>query len=219
MQPASVNADLAAGYGVGAADGIIRSMIVLLDVDGVVSNFNGSFLREANRILKRSYELSQVTEWDTAKALGLTREEEERVFYVIRQPGFALSIDPYPEAKEGFEKLSRLAEVYFVTTPMRGPRDETMTWMHDREHWLHDHFGVPHNRVIHCNAKERVRGDIFVDDKPANVRRWAEHNPLERSVLWHQEYNRSESLLRVFGWDDLCELAICGWRGTGSHAR
>jgi 5'(3')-deoxyribonucleotidase len=188
---------------------------LLLDADGVVFDFIGAFMRVAQRVTGKRYERAQVTDWNITKALGISPEEERRIYDHIRQPGFAFKeIAPYLGAVEGVQYLMKRAEVYFVTSPIRSTRDEqaawnspfsvedphVLTWMHDREHALMKHFGIDEHHVVHTSAKHLVAGNVFVDDKPANVRRWQEHNA-GLGMLWHQEYNRGAVLPRVFDWE------------------
>lgn len=172
---------------------------LLLDVDGVSANFVEAYLSVVNHVLRRNHTAADVTEWEMEKSLGLSAEESRTVSSYIQTRGFASQLQPYPGAVEAIAKLRASHSVYFVTSPYRGPRDKHLSWTADREHWLLDHFGVPHSDVIHTSAKHLVTGDVFVDDNVDNVRRWQTANPSGLALLWYQPYN----------WEHRGELMVC----------
>lgn len=184
---------------------------ILLDVDGVVADFISAFADVTFEVTERRFTAADVTEWDISKCFGLNPTTERMVYDRIKAPGFAYDrIQPYPGAIEGVRLLRELADVFFVTSPMRndphGHGANPLTWMHDREHWLHRHFDVDQHHVVHTSAKQLVRGDVFVDDKPEHVERWRAAHPDGRAFIWDRPYSQQTSnrrARRVRGWDEL----------------
>lgn len=154
---------------------------ILLDVDGVVADFVGSFRAEAQKLYEHDlanglgaewaeYATStgKPTDWDLRKSLGLTTAQESRVWEAVCKPGFATTLETLPKAKEAVLLFKKLGlDVVFLTAPCPG----SPTWAYDRKQWLEQHFGTP-VRVISTHEKECVYGDIFVDDKLANIEVW-----------------------------------------------
>jgi len=138
-------------------------------------------------------------------AAKLTDEERRKVFDIIESTGWCASLPVYPGAQEAVRELSARADVYIVTTAWHG----SPTWCHDRTQWLHDHFGISRQNVIYAWAKHLVQGDIFVDDKPSNVREWCEHFPGGVGFVWNgwlEERNRDMEPLRTQDWGRVIKL-------------
>lgn len=183
-------------------------MRLLIDVDGVLARFDAAYVELVNYLFKRNHTTEDVTEWAIERALGLSAEQTETVNSYIRTRGFASQLQPYPGAGEAVSRLRAVHDVYFVTSPFRGTRDQRLSWTADREHWLLDHFGVPHSKVVHTSAKHLCVGDVFIDDKPSNVSMWQEHHPSGFGLLWYQPYNWEHrgDLMVCHGWEHLDDL-------------
>jgi 5'(3')-deoxyribonucleotidase len=172
---------------------------VLLDVDGVSANYTDIFVRAVLSLGIRDIPPTWFPgEWDISKALKLTEKEDEAVYEIMNRPGIAQQIVPYPDAIESIQRLSRSADVYFVTSPLR----TSPTWASDREAWLKKHFGDElGSKIVSTHYKYKVSGDIFVDDKPKHCLEWAKAWPLGIALHWAQFVNSEEKgLLKVYNW-------------------
>lgn len=158
---------------------------ILIDVDGVVADFTGDLLRAVDSDLTPD----DITSWDIFDLLG---DGAERARDICRQDDFWRGLSVLPGAYEAVEKLQRDNEIFWVTSPWWSCR----TWEHARREWLRRHFGTKPNNVITTSAKHMVCGDVFIDDKPQHVERWAARHP---GVAWlyDQPYNRDVSLRRM----------------------
>lgn len=160
-------------------------MRLLIDCDGVLSHFLDAYLSVVNHVLKRNHTEEDVTEWAIERALGLTEEQQKEIHSYVASRGFATHLQPYDGSIEAMTRLRANHDVYIVTSPLHG----SPTWMHDRERWLESTMGISRDRVIHTAAKHCVSGDVFIDDKPENVRNWQAAHPNGIALLWHQPYN------------------------------
>jgi 5'(3')-deoxyribonucleotidase len=158
---------------------------LLLDVDTVLANFLKRAIDELNAITGKSYTTADMTEWDIFECFDVSDEVERLVYDRLNQPGVCESLEVLPGAQEGVAMLENVAQIYIVTSPMRGK-----TWTREREEWLWKHFKIPTKRVIHTSAKYAVSGDYLVDDRPSNVIRWLESHPDAVGVLWKCDPNR-----------------------------
>lgn len=184
-------------------------MNILLDVDGVLADFIGLALSEINRItwpLGKAFGRAAVVKRDMITALGLedNRQEIESVFCEL---GFATRIEPIDGAVAGIKALAEAGNnIFAVTAPMPG----SVSWTYERDKWLIDHFKIHPREVLHVRsyAKHLVTGDVFVDDDPDTVRRWAATNPDCLAVLFGQPHNVSErtDLVWVKNWSNLVSL-------------
>lgn len=165
-------------------------MRVLLDCDGVLADFCGSFLGLVNAKFGTSYRSEDVVDYDIAAALGWDRDRTEEAYSLIaEEPEFAARLDVLPGAIDGVRRLRDVAEIYIVTSPWWSHP----TWVHDRNNWLYANFGIQAGRVIHTAAKELVVGDVLVDDKTSTCEAWrAAHHPRGVAVQWSTPHNRRD---------------------------
>jgi len=179
-----------------------RRLRVLMDVDDVLADFTGHYVELAYKATDRFYFRDQVTGWDIDASLGLPPWATREIRHLISQPGAAHRIPECEGAVDAVKALAKVADVVFVTAPLTTSK----TWAHDRTEWLIVKFGPElGNRVIHTEHKECIAGDVFVDDKPGNVKRWSDCNPTALPFLWDQPSNRSYDapapIRRVSTWD------------------
>ena len=175
---------------------------LLLDVDGVIADFPQLFLNAAEAVLDRKFDVTtkDITDWEMADTLKLGKKDRERVYRFIDRPNMAYMMNDYPGSVEAVKRLYKMATVVFVTTPFA----TNPTWTFDRDRWLVERFGKElGRRVIHTSLKYMVSGDVFVDDKPANVDKWRESHPAGIALLWDQPYNQKSKLPRAFNWRDV----------------
>lgn len=173
-------------------------MRVLLDVDGVIADFSGLYLRLATIITGCPYSVNEVTEWNIAKAIKLPEWAKEKLNGRLSIPGLAREIEALPGAVRAVKRIAEIADVYFVTAPLA----VCPTWAADREAWLVEHFGASlGGRVISTSHKGPIAGDVMIDDKPENLDDWVSAGHDGVPLLWDAPYNRkSRAGRRVGNW-------------------
>ena len=187
---------------------------VLIDVDGVIANFQKRFVEVAAQILGREFdEASSMTQWDVEKALGLSDEEKDAVYEVVNAPGFCMNLPEIPGAVDGIKRLMKYADVYFLTSPNK----KSPTWVFERGAWLVERFGKElGEKVINTHHKYTIYGDIFIDDKPSHVEEWQAQignlNPNAQGLLWAWPFNEGSEVPRVADWQDV--LVLVGFGGS-----
>ena len=184
----------------------MRRLSIALDVDGVLANFTAGVLVLVEEVTGKRYEPADVTVFDFAKALGLSADDRERIMKVIsNRRGFAASLPPYPDARQGVRRLRELGDVFCVTHPW----ESNPWWRAERDSWLALHFGI--EVVHHADVKTGYEADVFVDDKSSHVRDWLGAWPGRTAVFWRTPHNTSESVPwgahSTGSWAALYELA------------
>lgn len=183
--------------------------IVLLDCDGVLADFVSHFLLFANagsRRVDREWidaEHGDVTSWDIGEAFPLLKHAE--LYRVLTHAGFVRKMPVMPGAVFAVRYLQKISEVYCVTTPLLGAR----YWGWERTQWLSTTVGITQERVILCDAKELVDGDVLVDDRPEHLEAWAKRHPVGMALLWSSPRNASfkcpANIHRVTTWRQVIE--------------
>lgn len=128
---------------------------LLTDVDGVVANFQQRFVELASEVVGREFSVEDArTQWDVESALGLSREEKDAVYEIVNSPGFAMGLPEMPGAIAGIKEVSKIADVYFVTSPnVKSP-----TWVFERGAWLVERFGELGKKVIRPSTSTQSMG-------------------------------------------------------------
>jgi 5'(3')-deoxyribonucleotidase len=186
-----------------------RPIRLLLDADGVLLDFAQHACRAYRTETGREVNPKALEHWYFTDHLEFVdKEEKHRFENRMRAVGFCLTIPPTPGAKEAMKELlsmdkERRIELHIVTSPLGG----CPTWTHERELSLFMNFGLDHSRVHHSQTKYVFSGDLFVDDKPANVISWIDHNSNGAGFLWDTLGNQSEKeLRRLKAWGELIEI-------------
>lgn len=184
---------------------------VLVDCDGVLADFTSAALELVYEVTGRRYPPSDVTTWEVFDSIPEPLAQKE-VYRRLKGQGGCLGIPVYPDAKEGIARLREFAHIIVVTSPFKGSE----TWAHERELWLEQYFGTDIDYVIHARRKERVHGDIFIDDKPEHIDSWLSYwvhsgrEPDALALLWETDRTITEKVdaraERVKDWADVYEL-------------
>jgi len=86
-------------------------------------------------------------------------------------------------------------QIWFCTSPLLGHP----TCCQEKLEWIQEHFGEAYvKRVILCQDKTTVRGDILIDDKP-NIT--GLHHPTWQQCIFDAPYNQARTdLTRMSDW-------------------
>ena len=184
--------------------------IALIDVDGVGADYVFGYLRHANTVLGTSYTKDNITEHDVEKSLGLSTEERNQVRMEIDRMRMARTLPVLPGFVDGVKRLAESANIFFITSSLTS----SQTWEWDRRAWLDQNFGDGWGKKAQfVKDKYLFQGDIFIDDSPENVDKWATYNKWDHHkspILWSQWYNAKHSsdsrLVRANNWDYIEKL-------------
>lgn len=147
--------------------------IILLDVDGVLCNFNKSTLEfhRAWQTITNSGDAPKteddITDFNTFKALG-NEELWEPYRRWANRKNFCYELEPYAYAWKMVEGLRELGDIHVVTTPF-----DTDFWHSERLLWLQYHFGIRQKDVTFSHQKYMIDGDILIDDCHDNCYDWS----------------------------------------------
>ena len=166
-------------------------MKILLDVDGVLADFAGAFLKILNRQTGRKHRESDVTSFAFGECVCPEPLEEAAVWdEVAATPALVGNLDEYPGAMAALESLRAKHEVLAVTTPNYGcPR-----WMWERRNWLVQR-GFSDHEIVFCHDKSLIKGDILIDDHPAHVAKYGDGGRLVKRP-WNKGTKTLEAIVK-----------------------
>lgn len=161
----------------------MRRTRVILDVDGVVADFVGHTINVLGDLAPPGGR-DAFTAWDMVSVMS--PDARTLAAREWRRQGWCLTMPVLPDAQNAVDRLSLRADVVWATAPMsRAPH-----WMYERAAWLDRMFAADPDNIVFAHDKSHVWGDVFVDDKPENVDRWASVHRDGVALLWDAPYNR-----------------------------
>jgi 5'-nucleotidase len=161
-------------------------MIILLDQDGVLADFERGFI-DAWR--KRHPDIAPI-EYEDRKSFHLTRdyppELHERVTAIYTAPGFIRDLPPMPGALDAARELIALGmDVRICTSPLR-QYDHCVA---EKFQWVERHLGrACTERIIMTRDKTLIHGGLLIDDKPEIE--GAVARPRWKHIVYDAPYNR-----------------------------
>lgn len=176
---------------------------VVLDVDNVLTDYHVSARSLILDMFGREIPPSAFTHWNATLVLE-DPEERKAMMAALGKPGFCSSLIPDPEAVEAVKEMRKEgALVVFATAP----HPDSPSWKDERELWLVRHFEAEPDDVIHIRKKYLLNGDVFVDDVPEHVKKWAARNPRGRGMTWKRLYNQGRLDVEIVSsWKDVLRV-------------
>lgn len=174
----------------------------LLDVDQVLADFVTPAIEVMSQVLGRPWTLAEAPadEWDMFTVL--TEEQKRSVDGIIDAPGWCSALKPLPGSQDAVAELQKRCNLFVVTDPGIGGRQ----WVHERNIWLRDLYGLDRKRFIYTASKFMVEGDFFLDDHPRHILSWQERHPRGVGMVWSTEHNRrlkGYDSRRVGSWEEV----------------
>ncbi|XP_019615097.1 PREDICTED: 5'(3')-deoxyribonucleotidase, cytosolic type-like [Branchiostoma belcheri] len=188
-----------------------RNLRVLLDMDGVLADFEGQFLKN----FREKYPQDPFVPLEdrsgfyvTKQYYALGQDIGTKAFGIYEEKGFFLSLQPIEGAIEAAREMADMegVDVYICTSPIK----KYTHCVVEKYQWLDKHLGKEWmERMILTRDKTVINGDLLIDDKP-NIT-GGMSPPQWQHVLFTSWHNRDVTLqggqVRLDGW-----LPHSGWR-------
>jgi 5'(3')-deoxyribonucleotidase len=176
--------------------------ILLLDCDGVMSNYSKAVIDFVNKTVGERYTVNDITQFNILKSLG-QEHLKSSLDREILNTELCLNLEVYPGTLEALNYLRNISQVFCLTAPY-----SSIVWPGQRIEWLINKLNFDKNEIIITHAKHLVYGHIFVDDRPENLNQWINQwknlNPKVLPLLWDHLYNKEDYINeRVFNWEDV----------------
>jgi 5'-nucleotidase len=172
-------------------------MIILIDMDDVLSDFDGEFYTRWNKL----HPDKLIVPPEERKCFYIKDELPEEYTRMIRDintaPGFISSL---PEITGGVKAIKEIAEngneVFICTSPLNAYKNCVL----EKYEWIEKHLGFEWTlKLILTKDKTIVKGDILIDDKPEVI---GVAEPTWEHILFDKPYNRHITNRRRLNWNN-----------------
>jgi 5'(3')-deoxyribonucleotidase len=146
----------------------IMQKIILIDCDGVLSNFNEMALGA----IKNHFNIDVTCDgmnWDYFDYPNVKSVSGQLWNYICNTPGVIRGLKKYDYADELIHRLREIGQVVCLTSIPR-----SKFYPGERFEWLIEELGFDRKDIILGHRKYLVNGDVLIDDKPSNVVSWAQ---------------------------------------------
>ena len=140
----------------------------LIDCDGILANFS----EKARADLKNRYGIEVTCDgknWDYFDYPEVLPHKYDMWNYIVNTKGWVRGLNKYDYAEELVSRLREFGKVICISAVPPGPY-----FACERIDWLIEELGFNKRDILLGYPKNLVSGDVFIDDKPANVVAWAQ---------------------------------------------
>ena len=172
-------------------------MLVLVDMDGVLADFEGHLMEEWHRRHPNTFNLPREERTSFYLSRQFPKEHRGKLFEIMYTPQFFASLPPIPGGKEAINDMKELGwEVFLCSSPLL----ENRTGASEKFAWAEQHLGRDwRGRLILTSDKTLVHGDILIDDRP-DIQGAIE--PVWEHVVYDHPYNRQVKGKRRLTWEN-----------------
>jgi 5'-nucleotidase len=172
-------------------------MIILVDMDGVLANFEEKFLEIYRSLypnlpyipvnLRRRFHIRE----------EYPKELEDKVVSVWTKPGFYLSLDPIDKGLESINEIKNKGHDVFICT---SPLSTYENCVLEKYKWVEKYLGNNWVRnIIFTKDKTIVHGNLLIDDNPLIK---GIKNPSFEHIIYDCSYNKLENFKRRMTWNN-----------------
>lgn len=177
-----------------------NSLVVLTDVDGVLENLVAHWVAALDEKYDRDVKPKDIVSWDICQYFdGLSKTQ---VFSPLHKKSFWKTLEPDRYAQEVIPKIQEQGDRVIIVTSAH-PDTVPYKWS-----WINEHFPtISFRDIIIASDKQRIDGDILIDDAPQNL-----IGDKYAKFLYTANHNRDfniapyEDMCRVNNWQEIYDL-------------
>lgn len=168
-------------------------MRILIDMDDVLADFDGDFLR----CWRKKHPEKMYVPLEERKSFYVKEsypvDLHPLVTEIYTAPSFFRTLPPVAGAVEAVKEMEQMdLELFICTSPLNAYRNCVL----EKYEWVEQHLGLDWvKRIILTKDKTLVKGDFLIDDKP--VITGVESVPAWEHILYDRPYNRDINRKRL----------------------
>lgn len=175
--------------------------IILIDMDGVLADFEGAFLTQYRAKFPQHYYIPLEDRKEFAIFNEYPEELSEDVRSIYSASGFFKNLPIIDGAKEAVLKMQEFGHEVFICT---SPINRFKNCVTEKYLWIASNFGHEMTKkIILTKDKTLIHGDILIDDKPEH---FGINTPTWEHILFDAPYNRQITNKRRITWDNWEEI-------------
>ncbi len=159
----------------------MKKLTILCDLDGIVADLLGEWIRRANELHGTDIKLEQVDRWDIHECVPMGH-----AIYKLLTPSLFAAIKPVPGAVEALKSFHDAGhDVTIVTASASDPGTAAakIAWVREYLPWM------DRKDVFIGHKKHLIRGDVLIDDSPENILAYRKAWPDAQIVTIAYPYN------------------------------
>ena len=170
-------------------------MIILIDMDDVLADFDGEFYRKWSEVHPDIY----ITSPNERKCFYLMEESpkeyEDMIRGIYTAPGFIKSLPEIPGSINALKDIeSRGHKIFICTAPLNVYQNCVL----EKYEWIEEHIGFEWTKkLILTKDKTLVQGDVLIDDKPEVT---GAAKPVWEHIVFDKPYNRHTNHSKRMTW-------------------
>lgn len=172
-------------------------MLVLVDMDGVLADFEGHLMAEWRARYPNTFDLAREDRTTFYLSRQFPKEHRQKLFDIMYSQQFFASLPAIPGGREALEQMDAMGwEVFLCSSPLLSNK----TGASEKYAWVEKHLGADWlGRLILAPDKTMVQGDILIDDRPEIT---GAATPTWEHVLYDHPYNRHVNGKRRLTWEN-----------------
>ena len=176
-------------------------MIILIDQDNVLADFDGGFLTEWRRQFPTEVFVPFEQRQEFYVYKDYPKELKEKIVSVYTAPGFILNL---PRLDGALEAVTQLVELGHEVRICSSPLSSYQNCVEEKYAWVERHFGKDFTKkIILAKDKTVIRGDLLIDDKPEIS---GLLNPAWEHIIFDRPWNRTVQENKRLTWKNWCDV-------------
>ncbi len=178
-----------------------KSPIVLIDMDGVVADFELAFLNK----WKEKYPKRKFVALEDRRGFYTTNQYPAKwwpqIWKIMIKEGFFAEMAPIKGSIKAIKKMKKSGyEIFFCSAPLI----QNPTCASEKYAWIKKHFGHRwEGKLILAPDKTLVQGDFLIDDRDKIK---GDHRPSWEHLIFDRPYNQEVKRNRRINWNNWQEV-------------